>query len=141
MSNENEIHVTSELISEFYSPASMSDVNGELLCTLSRKIQYQHAADEEAAPTTFVTSFSLTAVMPEELGGDTKKGAFVLDCMTDALHLHHVAESVRKKFGTHAQKDGDLAVALQLVIRSIDQATKDMASLLEMASIHQVAGD
>jgi len=138
MKNENITNVTSELISEFYAPAAMSNENDDLLCTLSRKVQYQHTADENAEPATFINSFSLSAVMPAALGSDKRQGTFVLDCMSDALFLHHVAESVRRKFAEKAQTDSDVSVAVSLVIRSIDQATKDLGGLLDLISFSEI---
>ena len=131
MSNQTTIDVATTVISEFYAPAAMADDLDDLQCTLSRKINYTPSA---GVVSSFDMSYSVSANLPSELGSDTETGSHILSCMADGMHLHHVAESLRTKFAAAAQADGDVGVALQLALRSIDQATRDLSGLLEIAS-------
>ena len=134
MTTSNEIEFTTTILNEHYAPAAIDHDLDIVQCTLSKKIQYQQESNTGDCPLSFTTAFSITALLPDDAMLNAERGTYVLNSMANALHIHHVTQSIQKDFGSLAISNPDVATAYAIVQRSLNQATKDISNLLEVAA-------
>ena len=134
MTTSNEIEFTTTILNEHYTPLVINPDTDVVQCTLSKKIVYRQESNTDDSPLSFTTAFSITTLLPDDVKVNVEQGTYVLNSMANALHIHHVTQSIQKDFGNLALSNPDVATAYAIVQRSLNQATKDISNLLEVAA-------